>query len=276
MQSNGTRFSEERLQFYKDNNVGIGISFDGCEKAQNLGRPLVGYGPSYPKVIEGLQLTKRVFGGLGVCVVLTKNNINDAAEIFCELNNLGVSSVNLIPYMNYPYNRSYVVTSEELFAFWAEFMELYFGTTHSFDRVSPFFQYMSGILGKATGYCLCDEDCLGNALCFDANGDIYFCDLVSPENVLGNILYQPDIDKILNEDKARNVRLSSLQYLEKHCGSCEVRPACGGGCRAAAYAMHGAYDAPDPYCEARKAIIDWLYTKLAGYCRQSDKLDRSA
>ncbi|MFH1523462.1 MAG: radical SAM protein [Chloroflexota bacterium] len=265
IQTNGTLLSAERVEFLNKLGFGIGISYDGVSSAHDSVRLFIDGESSSKRVIKGIENVIKVCGSVGVCIVLTKANIGMPKEMYWNLKELGVGSVNFIPFMNYPRNDDLSVDSLELFTFWKNFMEVYLSDEQSFSIISPLFQYMGGLLGNFETHCVCDSNCLGGVLSVDMHGNIYLCDIVDPGAKLGNILELERIAQVWQSDRFQRFIEANRLFLESSCRKCKWFSVCGAGCRANAFAERGNFSSIDPYCEARKAIIEWLYEKLRVY-----------
>lgn len=97
MQTNGTLINDERLAFFKDNNVGVGISVDGLERHHNATRPFLGGRHSYQVVMKNIQKTIDVLGGVSVITVVSDKNVDDLEEIARDFESRGISSVRFSP-----------------------------------------------------------------------------------------------------------------------------------------------------------------------------------
>jgi len=262
LQTNGTLINEKRAELFKKLRFSIGISFDGLIEAQNELRPYRNGNQSYEKVINGIQAVSKVFGGVGLCCVISQRNVHEPEKTYYYLKESGATAVNLIPHMNYPKKDDLSVDSLELLDFWISFMRVYMADTFSFTKISPLFQYISSLLGKREDHCICNTDCLGDAISIDVDGNIFLCDLIDDKTHLGNINELTGLKKIFESPVYVKIFDEAKNFIQDYCSECEWIDICGAGCRVQAFSANGTVGSLDPLCEARKGFIKWIYQEL--------------
>ena len=89
-----------------------------------------------------------------------------------------------------------------------------------------------------------NRECLGDSI-----GCTYLREYVN----FGNIRTTPFLDTWHNDELYRSLREGEV---EKSCASCHDKDGTEGGCRSTAYAFHGRWDAPDPFCSHLNNGVD--------------------
>jgi radical SAM protein with 4Fe4S-binding SPASM domain len=90
-----------------------------------------------------------------------------------------------------------------------------------------------------------DRNCCWQAAAVNAYGDSVGCMYLREYVNFGNIRTTPLLDTWHNDELYRTLRAGDV---EKSCPSCHENDGTHGGCRSTAFAFHGRWDAPDPFC----------------------------
>jgi radical SAM protein with 4Fe4S-binding SPASM domain len=89
-----------------------------------------------------------------------------------------------------------------------------------------------------------DRNCCWQSAAVNAQGDSIGCAYLREYVDYGNIREMPFL-ATWDDPLYRQLRSGAV---EKSCADCHTSQGTRGGCRAAAYAFHGRWDAPDPFC----------------------------
>ena len=98
-----------------------------------------------------------------------------------------------------------------------------------------------------------DRNCCWQSACISARGDSIGCAYLREFVNFGNVRTARLVDTWRNDPLYRRLRAGEV---EAHCSSCTAKEGTRGGCRAAAYAFHGRWDAPDPFCSSLNNGVD--------------------
>jgi radical SAM protein with 4Fe4S-binding SPASM domain len=98
-----------------------------------------------------------------------------------------------------------------------------------------------------------DRNCCWQGATVNAYGDSIGCTYLREYVNFGNILATPFLDTWHNDQLYRTLRDGEV---ESSCPSCHEKDGTRGGCRSTAYAFHGRWDAPDPFCSHLNDGID--------------------
>jgi radical SAM protein with 4Fe4S-binding SPASM domain len=90
-----------------------------------------------------------------------------------------------------------------------------------------------------------DRNCCWQGATVNAFGDSIGCTYLREYVNFGNIRVTPFLDTWNNNELYRTLREGAV---EKSCPSCSEKDGTRGGCRSTAFAFHGRWDAPDPFC----------------------------
>jgi len=77
LQTNATLINREIAEFLKANDVGVSVSIDGPNEIHNRTRKMVGDGPSFDRVIKGINILTEYYGKINALTVVSKYNVNE-------------------------------------------------------------------------------------------------------------------------------------------------------------------------------------------------------
>lgn len=97
-----------------------------------------------------------------------------------------------------------------------------------------------------------DRNCCWQSAAVNAYGDSIGCSYMREYVNYGNIQEVPFL-KTWDHPLYRKLRAGNV---ETSCGGCEASEGTRGGCRSTAYAFHGRWDAPDPFCSTLNEGVD--------------------
>jgi radical SAM protein with 4Fe4S-binding SPASM domain len=90
-----------------------------------------------------------------------------------------------------------------------------------------------------------DRNCCWQGATVNAFGDSIGCTYLREYVNFGNIRVTPFLETWNDNELYRTLREGNV---EKSCTSCSTKDGTCGGCRSTAFAFHGRWDAPDPFC----------------------------
>lgn len=256
LQSNGTLLDEEWLQFLKEHDIGLGISFDAPPETNTLQRGCT------QTLLKVLALARREHFPLGAICVISKHNVGKARDIFDFFSTEGVSSYRFLPLKPVPMPCLPDPPDDaELADLYCRTFDLWLSQDNLFSKIEPLRSMVLGLLGKYPPSCSFSAACPNNMVAIDQEGRVVPCSsLVDDSFVMGNILAEP-LATILRRT-ANGIHATRRRAVEQHCMPCKFLALCQGGCRADAYWATGRHDGAYPYCEARKRTFSYLERKL--------------
>lgn len=232
IQSNGSLFNEDSINFFNHNNVYIGISLDGTEKHQNINRPYKDGSGTYNDVIKNLQLIKERQGGIGVILVITKENVNELLQIIEHFENLGIGTVFLCPVTsgNKDLTPNILDLTEKMLLVFGRYFEAKLHGEKSIE-IENVRKYLMNLMPKNSP-SNCVQCSLGSKyplVGIDIDGSIYPCDYFwnKKEYLLGNV-FDHSLNSVINlpEDFRTYKNVDNILG----CSTCDWKRFCGCGC----------------------------------------------
>jgi uncharacterized protein len=247
-QTNGTSLNDDWCNFFADNNILVGISIDGAEHNHDYHRKTFSGGPTFKRVMHGIELLHRHKVEFNTLSTVNSYNVNFAAETYHFLKKTGNGFMQFLPVVERrskerygkdlqlvaPVHGEADVTGWSVGAYdYGRFLITIFDEWVRNDVAKHYVQIFDATLanyvGENPGICVFNETC-GDALVMEHNGDIYSCDhFVYPEYYLGNIL-KTSLRDIVTDQHQFDFGIGKRNSLPSYCLRCDVRYACHGEC----------------------------------------------
>lgn len=248
-QTNGILLNDEWGKFFKQHKFLIGLSIDGPRELHDEYRVNKGGGPSFDKVMRGIDYLKKYNVEFNTLTVIQKHNAYHPLEVYKFLKEVGSGFMQFIPIVERAtsitlkdqlslvlpaYDASAEVTEWSVEPLqYGEFMVAIFDEWVRNDVGKYFVQTfdvaLESWMGMQQSLCVFREKC-GDALAIEHNGDLYSCDhYVFPQNKLGNIMEDP-LGALVNSEMQLKFGEEKWETLPQYCMNCEVRFACNGEC----------------------------------------------
>lgn len=269
IQTNGTLLTENWLDFFKEHNFRIGLSFDAPPDIHERQRLAISGKIGIQDCLKLFQKIKDASFPLGLLCVITKSNVLCGKEIFNFFSEIGVSSYSLLPLIEVPSDsRLAPPNNQELFELYKTTFDLWLFAKHSFTCIEPIYSMVSSILGESPRLCTFASSCLKRMITITSQGDIVPCgSLVSDNFILGNI-FEVSLSNAICSKQSLELRQNRASAVRKWCQSCEFVSICRGGCRESAFWFSKNYLGPYPYCEARKQMFRYIRDTLSVILRK--------
>jgi uncharacterized protein len=255
LQTNGTLLDDEWGEFLAANNFLVGISLDGPRDIHDTYRHDKGGGPTFDKVLRGLDALKRHRVEWNVLCTLHRANAERPLDVYRFFRDeLGAEHIQFIPIIErmaaaeegpatewsswrdrplYVQAGDHVtqrsITAEQYGRFLCAVFDEW--VRHDVGRVyvQMFEVALANWFGTPPGLCIHAKTC-GGALALEHTGDLYACDhFVEPAYRLGNIREEHMIELIASDRQLQFGR-DKFETLPAYCRGCDVRFACHGGC----------------------------------------------
>ncbi|HOW39843.1 MAG TPA: anaerobic sulfatase-maturation protein [Bacteroidales bacterium] len=248
-QTNGTRLDDDWCKFFTDNKILVGISIDGEEHNHDRFRKTNSGGPTFKKVMKGIELLHRHKVEFNTLSVVNSYNVHYGTETYRFLKKIGSGFMQFLPaverigdisgddrpsVVSPVYNQKAVVTDWSVGARdYGKFLISIFNEWVRNDVARYYVQIfdatLANFVGEMPGVCIFSETC-GDALAMEHNGDIFSCDhYVFPEYFLGNI-NDKSLAAMATSQEQFDFGVSKRNSLPSFCLRCEVRYACHGEC----------------------------------------------
>lgn len=247
IQTNGTLLTDEWCRFFKENNWLVGVSIDGPKEFHDeYRRDKVG-GPSFNKVMRGIDLLKKHGVEWNALAVVNDYNADYPLEFYNFFKEIECRYIQFTPiveriapkkdgrYLACPADGAEIpladfsVTPEQ----WGSFLCAVFDEWVKQDVGKYFVQLFDATLanwvGEQPGVCTMAPTC-GHAGVMEYNGDVYSCDhFVFPEYRLGN-LAEKNFVEMMYSDRQQRFGAAKRDSLPEQCLKCRWLFACNGEC----------------------------------------------
>lgn len=247
IQTNGTLLTDEWCRFLHENNWLVGVSIDGPQEFHDEYRRTASGGPSWAKVMRGIQLLNKHHVEWNAMAVVNDFNADYPLDFYHFFKEMGCRFIQITPVVERMVNHAdgrhlatltddatapvtdFSVTPEQ----WGRFLCAIFDEWVRNDVGQTYVELFDCILanwvGVTPGICVYAKEC-GHAGIMEFNGDVYSCDhFVFPEYRLGNIREKTITEMLYGEQQQQFSRLKS-QSLPKECKKCVWEFACHGEC----------------------------------------------
>lgn len=248
-QTNGTRLNDDWCKFFKDNNILVGISIDGPEHNHDHYRKTYSGGPTFRRVMRGIELLQKHRVEFNTLSVVNDYNVHFAKETYRFLKDIGSVFMQFLPvvervaegikddslklvsneYGNRTTVAPWTVNGKDYGKFLITIFDEWVRNDVARYYVQIFDATLANWVGEMPGVCVFAGTC-GDALVMEHNGDVYSCDhYVYPENFLGNILEKPLIEMARSQEQF-DFGMKKRNNLPRQCMQCDVLFACHGEC----------------------------------------------
>lgn len=253
IQSNCIHIDQKLLDLLIKNNVTIGSSFDGLYNDLTRGGT-----DKYNKTIDILKEKNINVGAICVITKQTVSKLKENYEFFKSRN----QSLNLRPMIvdgsAENYEKEFGVDIDEYVKNLVNLLKIWFYDENCNINVQPFDMYLNMIIANKTSVC-CNNSCLGNWFCLEANGDITPCNRTFPtEFTYGNIKEISTFDEIYNSQAMCNLLKLAIERRSKCKNECEYFDLCKGGCNHEALINGNIANNNMPSCKIIKTILPLL------------------
>ena len=246
IQTNGTLLTPAWCEFLRENGFLVGISIDGPRDVHDAYRRTSADGPSFDRVMQGLQLLKDHHVEWNALAVVNNLNVEKPREFYRFFKDIGCQYLQFAPIVERIVSRddgltlapgmqeggrltSHSITPSQ----WGRFLCELFDEWVVADVGSIFVQIFDATLanwvGVTPGICSLSAHC-GHAAVMEHNGDVYSCDhFVFPEYRLGNLNEKTITEMVYSLQQQRFAQMKTAM-LPRQCRECPFLFACHGEC----------------------------------------------
>lgn len=246
IQTNGTLITEEWCKFFKENNFLVGVSIDGPQEFHDEYRKTASGGPSFQKVMKGIQLLNKYGVEWNALAVVNDFNAEYPLDFYHFFKEIGCHFIQFTPIVERKVSRpdgltlapgmeeggellDFSVTPEQWGNFLCEIFDEWVRNDVGDYYIQLFDATLANWVGQVPGVCTMAEEC-GHAGVMEYNGDVYSCDhFVFPEYRLGN-LGERSLYELMNSEKQKEFAKNKKKRLPQQCLECEFLFACHGEC----------------------------------------------
>lgn len=246
IQTNGTLITEEWCKFFKENNFLVGVSIDGPQEFHDEYRKTASGGPSFQKVMKGIQLLNKYGVEWNALAVVNDFNAEYPLDFYHFFKEIGCHFIQFTPIVERKVSRpdgltlapgmeeggeliDFSVTPEQWGTFLCKIFDEWVRNDVGDYYIQLFDATLANWVGQVPGVCTMAEEC-GHAGVMEYNGDVYSCDhFVFPEYRLGN-LGERSLYELMNSEKQKEFAKNKKKRLPQQCLECEFLFACHGEC----------------------------------------------
>lgn len=245
LQTNGTLLTDDWCRFFAEHHFLIGISIDGPRGQHDRYRRTPAGGPSFDRVMRGMELLRKHGVEYNALAVVHADNAEDPVGFYRFFKSIDCHYIQFAPIVErYHADGSLAVAGREdpaaeLADFsvrpeqWGDFLCGLFDVWVR-DGVGDYFiqifdATLANWVGVPPGVCTLAEYC-GHAGVMEYNGDVYSCDhYVFPEYKLGNLRDRTLIE-MMYSPRQRQFGRDKSDRLPRQCRECPYLFACRGEC----------------------------------------------
>lgn len=260
--TNGALLTNDILIYCKENNIGVGISYDIIEKAgQN--RITKNGKETFSLVREKIEMCKSLQVEYSISTTVTEEILLNKEQVIDEIIHLAPHSISLN-----------MLIADNLSNFDKKYYERYADfLIEAFCRLREAGIYEDRMMRKInsfTNHQLYFYDCCaagGNQFVIRPDGSVGICHAFINNNKYFNASVFED-DLLINNNPDSYAWSQRTPLSNERCIDCECLGICGGGCGYSSYQLHGSiYEIDDSFCIVSKKLLNWmirdLYSKIS-------------
>jgi uncharacterized protein len=274
IQTNGTRFSPEIVEFLIGNSFSVGVSLDGPQSLNDTFRVDFKGNGTWRKIVDMISVYPKLANRLGILTTVTSANASRLKEAACHFRDMGVRCWDITVFQaagRAAHRPSrFAPDTHEVIASYMDLLDGVEADEFGDMEVRPVLHYLRNLLGyERPNMCLRNGCGAAKELVsVSADGTVEACDCISePELSLGS-LDEIGIAGALSSAQAEKIRSRTVGRLSP-CTTCDWRIFCGGTC----LAKTGDVTKIDTgECAVSMALFPEILRRLA----QSDRLLRYA
>ncbi len=250
IQTNGTLLNNENVNFFKEHNTSIGLSFDGLSNDKTRSNTQT--------ILNKIELLHSKNMYPGAIIVVNQNNVNNLVkeyEYFKKLN-LGTKMNPMFNDGAAKENNFFNLKPDNYIQSFVDFFKYWAFDINCNINVSTCMNFANLIINECSSICT-HNSCLKKWLCLDSNGHLYPCDrLCLNEYDLGNVSNMSVIDEAFENESFIKLLQKNILRRQNCIDTCEYFKNCYGGCNA--NAILNEINNNDISCHIQKGILSEL------------------
>ncbi|MFA6952370.1 MAG: radical SAM protein [Candidatus Methanomethylophilaceae archaeon] len=250
IQTNGTAIDRKFSNFCKENQINIGVSFEGpCDGVLRQKCDLV------DKNLTFLSKKEHIFS---VSSTIAAEDVGRQTELYRYFRgrDINVSFSPVVPMGCAADNRELVPDADEYIAESIRMFDEWLYDKDTDIALIPHYLYLLNALGEPVDSDCAHNSCLTKWLCVYPNGDLYPCAKGCPSKyMMGNLFDIEAISEAFAGDGFREILLGTIARREKCKAECEIFRYCNGGCSMDASCECGIENNGGDSCRIFKAVF---------------------
>ncbi len=262
MQTNGTLFDDDSLDFLVANGFSIGLSLDGPREVDRLTRHFTDGTPSFDSTMDTISGLKKRKKSTGVVTVLSNANIDRLDEMydFYRSNHIH-PKINPLIYSGRSLGKnSLVIRPHEYGKALVKLFDRWINDDTTLD-VSPFDAIMGNLMTKETRDCNFSDACQLRFISMAPDGSIYPCGRFNEDSFCYGNINEYKIEDIDEHPLRKSLQNRGYETVSG-CTSCDYKKICNAGCMHNAYMKTGNPMGKDYYCASYKILFKHVETVL--------------
>jgi uncharacterized protein len=270
VQTNGTLFDDEALEFLTSRGVGIGLSLDAhIDRIASRTRSTWDRTSVFGKVVAAMEKLHD-YPNFNVISTVTRENMRHLNAIVDYFHGAQVPVCMLNPVRCTRQGaRDIRPTDHELSKYYLQALERTYELYQQTGRkliVANFANVLVSIVAPAARRLMCDISPCGGGRCFfavSASGDLFPCsEFVGVKDFRGSNLFTGSIEEALESAAFKQVTGRRVEEIDP-CKRCAVRHFCGSPCPAEAHEMNGGMNRPGAFCELYEDQVRYALRLIA-------------
>jgi len=263
IQTNGVLINDSWIEFLRSHEFSVSISIDGPQWLHDKFRVDYRGQGSFDRVFKAIDALRAANMPLGVCVVISRANIDHVEEIYDFLASRKLR-FNIIPLNRSGGGREHFdkvgLDAEEYAPAWIKMFDKWFDADDDYIYCSDFIFKTRAILAGRPADCIGLSNCSNTNISVDPVGDVFPCATLSGHDdmLYGNLVEQ-DLLTIMNRDTAKSYR---HRKVDEQCSQCKWQHVCHGGCPARSFKFYGNFHQRDYYCPSLYRIYEHIEGRL--------------
>jgi uncharacterized protein len=257
IQTNGVMLDDAWINFLRQYNFQVGISWDGYLDNQRL-TPA----DEHTNHLVWQKLEQCRSWGLLIGVVMVAHHLNyqSIPADLVRLYELGIRTILVKPFVGN--NSTLSLAPVEYFELMCRTLDVWLAISDASWQIDHMSSYLNTLRGPVAS-CEFANEC-HRFLTIEQNGDVTGCDFVWPRPVLGNVL-QDDLLAICHSEVYRQWQ-ERVTAVPRECLRCRWFSVCGGGClHYRPYQKDSGWWGQYRLCQVRQHIWEYYSEQVAKY-----------
>lgn len=252
VQTNGTLLNQEKIDFFKERDTNIGLSFDGLNND---------YTRSHTKeIVNNINLLQENGFRPGAILVVNNKNVKGLIDEYSLFNSMNVG-LKLNPMFidgAAAKNLDLCLNPDEYINEFIKFFKYWTKDKNGKINVATCIELVNLILSEHTGVCTFNS-CLSKWLCLDSDANIYPCDRLCTSNyLLGNVDDLNSITEVFDSANFIKLLKTSVDRRKQCMDECQYYKNCYSGCNANAILNQNDKYKNGVSCHIQKGILSGI------------------
>ncbi len=236
IQTNATRLTPEWLSFLRDYGFGVGVSIDGPPEIHDKRRVTKSGRGTWRDVKRGIDLLREFEIPFGALAVIDECALELGAAAYLRyLVDIGVTQVALLnalpPNSTDCAGTAAYVPHDRFTGFLRDLFAAWWSTARDAIEIRELQALVEAVARGTTGLCIFNDNCMGQYLTIDPNGDVSACDkyVGDPAYMFGN-LRERNLNEMLEQSTTLAAAHAGVAAQKRRMSACPHYKICFGGC----------------------------------------------